>query len=296
MRSRADTLTLCNTGPSFGIRWDDAQVLYSNRTGIHRVADTGGAPETILAVPAGSVEAFAQPQLVNLGRDLLFTVGRGTSSFSEAQVVVQPRGGGERRVLASAAMDGRLLTDSIFVYIQNSTVFAQRVDPQSLAPLGNAVPVQEAVRQSEGTGTGQFSVARNGTLVFIPGGSNASRELVWVDRKGVEESLGAQRQGFRLARLSPDGTRIAFSTDDGDRDIWIWEIARKTLSRLTVGPEDDNYPLWTRDGRFIIYRSSDTGRSDMYRRAADGTGAVERLRPATPAKRRCRCCPERQRC
>ncbi|CAN5766400.1 hypothetical protein BH18ACI5_BH18ACI5_30280 [soil metagenome] len=270
-------LTLSTSGVSFGIRWTDRHILFANRAGIYRIADAGGAAETILEVAAGSREVFAQPQLVNNGRDVIYTVSRTTSTFADGQVVAQSRNGGARRVLVAAGMDGQLLPDGVFIYAQGSTMFAQRMEPETLTPLSGAVPVVEGVRASEGTGTSQFSLSAAGTLVYVPGSGTIGRELVWVDRKGAEEAIGVPHQTYRLARLSPDGSRIAFSASDGDHDIWIWELARKVLTRLTLGPEDDNYPVWTRDSLSIIYRSAGTGRSDIYRRAAEGTGTVERL-------------------
>jgi serine/threonine-protein kinase len=101
------------------------------------------------------------------------------------------------------------------------------------------------------------------------------RSLVWVDRKGHEEPLGAPLRAYGTPRLSPDGTRLATEVYGRDTDIWIWDFARQTLRRLTFEPDGDGMSVWTPDGRGIIYES---GRPpNLYRRAADGTGTVERL-------------------
>ena len=72
-----------------------------------------------------------------------------------------------------------------------------------------------------------FSVARNGTLVYIDGGlqtSPAAVTMVWVDRKGREEAIHAPPRVYAYARLSPDGTRIALDARDEQNDIWIWDL------------------------------------------------------------------------
>ena len=56
-----------------------------------------------------------------------------------------------------------------------------------------------------------------------------------------------------LPRLSPDGTRVALDIRDQENDIWIWDLARQTLTRLTDSPAVDMYPVWTPDGRRIIF-------------------------------------------
>ena len=108
-------------------------------------------------------------------------------------------------------------------------------------------------------------------------GQISMRTLVWVDRQGREEPLPAPVRAYEYPRLSPDGTRIAINLRDQEQDIWIWDLARETLTRLTFDPAVDQYPLWSPDSRRLFFASQRAGAANLYQRAADGTGDVERL-------------------
>jgi serine/threonine-protein kinase len=105
--------------------------------------------------------------------------------------------------------------------------------------------------------------------------------LVWVDRHGGEQTIAAPPRAYRYPRLSPDGTKIAMDIDDEERDIWTWDLARGQLMRLTFGPALDYYPVWTPDGRSLLYSEGWAApggiAGDIFRKAADNTGSVERL-------------------
>jgi serine/threonine-protein kinase len=102
--------------------------------------------------------------------------------------------------------------------------------------------------------------------------------LAWVDRNGREEAIPAPARAYQSVRLSPDGSALALDAWDQERDVWIWHLARRTLTRLTFDRGTDRSPLWTPDGRRIVF-SSDRDRSTprVYWQAADGTGPAERL-------------------
>jgi serine/threonine-protein kinase len=120
-----------------------------------------------------------------------------------------------------------------------------------------------------------MSISSDGTLVYVPGGVQAPTfTLVWVDRQGREEPIKAPPR-FINPRLSPDGTRVAL--EDGD-DIWIWDLARETLTRFTFDPAEDQRPIWMPDGQRVLFSSTRAGPADnLFWQASDGTGAVERL-------------------
>ena len=106
----------------------------------------------------------------------------------------------------------------------------------------------------------------------------AKRTLVWVDREGREEPLGAAAKPYSHPRLSPDGTRIAVNSRDQERDIWIFDLAR-----LDARPADvrDRSGAESRvdAGQFldaVRVTPRDRGRQ-RYRQRADGTGSIEAL-------------------
>src|SRR5262249_42118618 len=79
---------------------------------------------------------------------------------------------------------------------------------------------------------------------------------------------------------SPDGNRIAFSIADQEYDIWVWDLALERLTRLTFGPAFEMGAAWTPDGQSVIFTSGELatlGSSNLFRRAADGTGTIEQL-------------------
>ena len=129
-------------------------------------------------------------------------------------------------------------------------------------------------------GATNFGFSQDGSLVYVSGGHTVGLRwvLVWVDAEGREEPLGVRPAAYTTLRLSPDGTRVATSiTEQGNLDVWIGELARGTLSRLTTHPAWDSNPIWTPDGQRVVFASGRDGQFGLFWRAADGTGAVENL-------------------
>ena len=276
-------IQLSPAGSPFGLRWQGDTLVFSTGRSILRVRETGGTPETVLSVPQGSGEMIAQPQLLNDGKDVLYTLRPADRQFNDGAIVVQPVTGGERRTLVSGGSDARVLPTGQLVYVRDSTLYGLSFDERGLNVRGGPIPLAEGVRFAATSGAGQFDVSSNGTLVFAPGLSTSDGLLmVWVGRDGREEPIAAPGRLYYVPRVSPDGTKIAVSSvDQTERDIWIWDEQRKTTTRFTSDPGEEGYPVWSEDGRFIFYRANPEGQFDLFRRAADGTGTAERL-TATP--------------
>jgi len=134
-------------------------------------------------------------------------------------------------------------------------------------------------------GAGDFVVAADGTLAYLdaPGAmSPAARTLVWVDRQGKEEPLGALPRPYFHPRVSPDATRVAVAIEDQENDIWVWDLARRALDRLTFGPASDFAPVWTPDGRRLVFFSQREGEGGLFWQAVDGPGGAESLVAGAP--------------
>ena len=269
---------LCPAGNAFGIRWQDDTILFGQRAGVMAVSGNGGEARVLAAADAATGEILGHPQLIDEGRHLLLT-SAAPNAWNDGRIVIQPVNGGARRVLVSGGTDGRLLPTGHLVYVRDSTLFAVAFDGQRLEPVGGPVPIVENVAQTVPSGAGQFTVTRDGTLAFVPGALLGQRALVWVDRAGREEAIAAPPGEYLYPRLSPDGTRVLLDTaqSGNDDDLWIWDLSRQTRMRLTINADATAYPVWTADSRQVIYSENVNGESDLFRRAADGTGAVERL-------------------
>ena len=97
--------------------------------------------------------------------------------------------------------------------------------------------------------------------------------LTLVDLRGAQQTLLSEPKAYLQPRFSPDGRRIAVSFDD---DIWTYDMASATLTRLTTVGRNDR-PEWTPDGRRVLFRSSRDGNDDLWWQEADGSGVAERL-------------------
>jgi eukaryotic-like serine/threonine-protein kinase len=133
------------------------------------------------------------------------------------------------------------------------------------------VQVVSGIRDAE------FALAEDGTLVYPTGGVTRNNTLVWVDRQGREEPLGAPPRRYNYPRISPDGTRIALDVQGPNRDIWIWDLRRRTLERFTVDPAGNPLVTWSRDGRSLAFGSDRFGVSNLFMQPADGSGEPQRL-------------------
>ena len=274
-------VNLCEAPPPWGARWgaDDTIVFGQSGTGIMQVSADGGTPEVLIAL-TGTAEVGHGPQVLPSEKAVLFTLGDGRN-WDDAQIVVHSLETGERKVLIEGGRDARYVPTGHLVYVLDGTLLAVPVDVDDLEVTGGAIPMAEGVMTAVGalTGAAQFSVSDTGALVYVAGSDldQGDRTLVWVDRDGREEALAAEPRAYLYPRISPDGGRLAVFLPDQEIDIWIWDFARETLTRLTFAPGWDLNPVWTPDGRQVAFASDRDGTPHLYLKAADGAGAVERL-------------------
>ncbi|MDA2928155.1 hypothetical protein MYX78_13175, partial [Acidobacteria bacterium AH-259-G07] len=276
-------VALCDAENPWGASWgpNDTIVFGQGSQGIWQVSAAGGTKELLISVDATKDESAHGPQILPGGKALLFTLSSGDGTWDDAEIVVQSLETGERQVLIRGGTDARYVPTGHLVYAREGTLLAVPFDVERLEVTGGPVSIIEGVTQagSNFTGAAHFSFSRLGSLVYVPGiAGELENTLLWVDREGQEERLAAERLYF-WPRLSPDGAHLALVVFDGANwDLWIYELTRKTLTRLTFDPAGNLYPLWTPDGLRVVFASRrGGGQYNLFWKAADGTGQAERL-------------------
>ena len=272
-------VTFCMGGVAWGA---DDTIIFPRPGGLLQVAAAGGTPE-----PANlnlSAEEQANVRLTSLfpkflpgGNVLLFTVpGSGSNNLDDRQIVAQRLDTGERRVLVQGGVSPHYVSTGHLVYARAGTIIAGPFDLERLEVTGGPITLVEGLAQS-GNGFSEFDVSENGALVYMAGGGPEAqdRTLVWVDRNGTAEPLGAPPGAYGHPQLSPDGRQLAVTVEFPKRDIWVYDISRSALTRLTFEGANSR-PLWTPDGKRIAFRSV-RATSDLFWKLADGTGAEEEI-------------------
>ena len=121
-------------------------------------------------------------------------------------------------------------------------------------------------------------------LVYVPSPRQIDlRTLVWVNREGKETPVAAEPRPYGPMHLSPDGRQVAIQVDaPGNPDIWIYDLMRGLRTRFTFDLSFDSWPIWTPDGKRVVFGSGRGGGAlNLFSKAADGTGPVERLNLTT---------------
>ncbi len=273
-----------------GISWSDEGILFAqNGIGIMRTSDQGSQPEVLVAVNA-SEGLVHGPQMLPDGHTVLFTIAQGTSMavgdrWDRARVVAQSLETGQRKTLIDGGADGRYVRTGHLVYAVGGTLFAVPFNLAKLEVTGGAVPIVEGVRRvaAASVGTAHVAFSDSGSLVYVPGPRSWGQEELFVfDRNGGAESLKLPAGSYGYPRVSPDGKRLAFETNDGkETSISIYELSgTSSVRRLTFGG-NNRFPLWSADGQRVVFQSDREGDRAVFWQSVNG-GAVERLTKPDP--------------
>ena len=257
---------------------DDRLILGSLTRGLSQVPAAGGVLQSLTTTrpdrgEIGHVGPFHLP-----GNDaVLFTTAYGSQFDSTIDVYVFATGASYR--LGSGMAPRYLDTGHLVWGHADGTLEAQPFDAQEPVLRGEPVTVLEGVRVAS-TNWPRYSISRSGSLAYVAAGDTGAHAFppIWVDRDGQQTAFGAPDAvlGLMSPSFSPDGTHVVGGTAVGARDLWVFDVADLTSIRLTFDPATDSVPVWSPDGRRIVFESLREG-GGLFWKAADGSGTVQRV-------------------
>ncbi|HEY8165392.1 MAG TPA: hypothetical protein VIF83_07535, partial [Gemmatimonadaceae bacterium] len=259
------------TRPRIGIyslSWGDDGILVGTERGIFLVPPSGGEARLFAPVDSPRVEPFRLGAMQIPGsRAVLFSSGRAAPNPWHISVATLSNG----KTTDTGILGWRVfgIAAGYLLYTTNEGVMAVPFDSKKLKPTGTPVVVLDRVHE-----LGQIALARNGTLVYYAG-SDADQPSL-ISRDSIKPLMPVAQ--YNTLAYSPDGRRVALALDDGDkRDIVVYDIAGRSLTRLTTDGAGNDRPEWTPDGTRIIYRSNRDGKEALWWQPVDGSAPAEIL-------------------
>jgi serine/threonine-protein kinase len=276
---------VCDSCPGYAFHWgSDDTVRYHtappdnpNARILMAVSARGGRPRELAGSHSGP-EAFRGPILVPGTRTVLFGLFTGSTSRLAALDLAT----GHITKFDQAGFSPEWV-EAGFVTLgePDGSLLALPFDKKRAQPTGAPVTIARDVAQPDPY-TSRAAVAQSGAIVYVQGGGAQRRDLLRVSRAGQVSRIPGEPRHFANPRFSPDGRRLAVGITDAAslaKDVWILDLVQQTWSRLTTDGIS-NRPIWTPDGRRVIYSSND----DLWWVASDGSGKPDSLLVANGAR------------
>ena len=278
-REGGSPVDLCATEWGAGSWTGDGRIVItrSYAGGLDILPEQGGAPVALTEPdPARRELGHWWPQVLPGDDWIIYTSW--IAPKDSTRIMAVSLKSGERRELVVGGSFGRWSPSGHLLWVRDGKLMAAPFDLRRMEVTGLPAAVLDDVYINPTDGYTNLAYSRDGTMVrVLDSVMTAPRELVWVDRSGAMTPLDAPARSYGAPRLSPDGTRIAVAvTEQANPDVWLHDLRRGTWSRFTFTPAADFNPLWTPDGRTVLY-NNEAPQFTILRRPADASAEPELL-------------------
>jgi eukaryotic-like serine/threonine-protein kinase len=267
---------LCDAPAGRGGSWNANGVIVFSanpNAGLSTVSAEGGQPSVVTTLNREHEHAVGHNwgQFLPDGRHFLFYQRASDTNFQGIFVgeMGQPASH-SARVLALNGL--AFYVDGYLAYVRDGVLFVQKFDVRTFAVSGEAVRIADHVGYFSGSfGYSALAVAP-GVLAYAPGVDTLTM-LQWVTRDGTKGARLGEPGVYSSPRLSPDQKRVAVAVSGetmAERDLWTFDIARNTPSRVTSDPAADWFPAWFPGGGRIYFGSTRLGITSIFEKTGLG--------------------------
>jgi Tol biopolymer transport system component len=264
-------------GPEFsGIDWGPDGFIYHGGRGLFRVPDTGGDWEAVVPQDEEGRLHFG-PDVLPDGNGAVFALGQ-NETRSENMIAAADFRTGEIKLLTEGVAVRFSEPDLLLVVRADGRLDVASFDPDRLEISGAARTVATGIGVGE-WGSTDLAITATGTLLYATGPQEPRRQVVWVDRSGIEEPVAEGWVGpWESVALSPDRTRLIVGTGFGaNPQLWIRTLEGGQMTRLTLEGDLNRRPVWSDEGETVTFISQRGQYRAAYRKRADGVGPAELL-------------------
>ena len=278
--SGAPPIVICDAPSGRGGTWNqDGVILFApsfDLVGIHRVSASGGISTPVTHLDSTRNESNHRwPHFLPDGKHFVYTTQGSVRTPDYAGAIYVASLDSSVNKLLIKVSSNMAYHGGYLLYVRQGSVVAHPFDLTRLELSGDASPIAEKIEFSGDKSRGMFSISNNGMITYQVSGNNTSL-LSMVDRDGKKLNDVTDRTIVQGARLSRDGANVVFDSPDPESrfsDIWICDLTRKINTRFTFDQSAEWNPIWSPDGKSIVYSSDEQGSGDLYLKNANGTEA-----------------------
>ncbi len=264
--------TICDVATTYlsGGSWGQGGVIVfgERATPLYHVSAGGGEPQPVMdSDKSRQGTAYWWPHFLPDGVHFLYESV--SADARERAILVGSLNSTQTQLLIHGASKPSYVKPGFLIYSRQGTILAQKFDAKTLRVTGPPVPIAGQVDTSGDYPGAQFSASEGGVLAYR--GESGRVQLAWRDRDGKRLAPISEPGFYPQIALSPDEKRLAVQRSDGETEhLWLLELATGIFSKLTFNRAGDVNPVWSPDGRELVYSSIRNGHGDLYRKPVGG--------------------------
>jgi len=249
-------VTICDSPLGRGGSWKNSVIIFApaSHGGIYKVADSGGSPVQLTTVDPSIHTTHRWPKFLPDGRHFLYLAASHFRDAAHNGLYMGSIDGGSQRLLVASEGDGTYVSGFLFFY-NKGMLQMQRFKPEGGQLQGEPRPTGERVLYDSSIWKVVFD-ASEGVMAYQLGEKVTGTQLRWFDRSGQElGSIGTPVFQWEV-NLSPDGKKIAIGIGEvGYSNLWVYDLLRQVRTPITFTKFDHGSPIWSADGKQLIFAS-----------------------------------------
>ena len=278
---------ICDAPNGRGGTWNrDGVILFTPDAlgGMSQVSSRGGSPVELTKLDVARGESSHRwPVFLPDGKHFIYLTSNFSGKNDVNAIFLGALDSTEKRLLVSTSANASYAEPGYLVYLRDKTLVAQPLDPRNYVLSGEPRLLTEEVLFFPQVMRAVFDASRGNVLVAQTGKGAHLSQLTWYDRSGKPTGTVGKPGWYNNLHLSPDGHRVSADETDPDGrniDIWVHDPAREASTRLTFDPALDQTPVWSPDGKKIMFSSNRGGKFSFYLKNSDGSGSEQEVADA----------------